>query len=86
MQPVLPSWFKQRQGKAEPAGENTYRLTAPNMGEAFIRIQRDNSGKWSASLRETSEGPDLELSAPEWENEPEAWQAAFEYYRTALVV
>jgi hypothetical protein len=86
MQLILPSWFKQRQGKAEPAGENIYRLTAPNMGEAFIRIQPAPNGKWSAYLRGAAEGPDLEASAPELDTAPEAWQAAFEYYRTTLLI
>ena len=35
---VVPFWFKQRQGKAEQAGTDTYRLTAPNLGETFIGI------------------------------------------------
>src|SRR2546425_367822 len=37
---VLPSWFKQRQCKAEEAGPNTYRLSGPNLREAFIRIEK----------------------------------------------
>jgi hypothetical protein len=86
MQPILPSWFKQRQGKAELAGENTFRLTAPNVGEAFIHIQRDSNGNWSAHLRQTADGPDLEASAPDFNSPVEAWEAAFEYYRTALVI
>ena len=86
MQPILPTWFKQRQGKAEASGENTFRLTAPNMGEAFILVRRGQDGKWSAHLRATAEGPDLESSADEFSSPVEAWEAAFELYRTALVV
>ena len=38
---VVPTWFKYRQGKAEPAGENTYKLTAPQAAaEAFITIHQ----------------------------------------------
>jgi hypothetical protein len=86
MQPILPSWFKQRQGKAEPSGENTFRLTAPNMGDAFIHIHCSADGKWSAHLSATAEGPDIEASAAEFGTPLEAWEAAFEFYRTALVV
>jgi hypothetical protein len=85
MQPVLPSWFKQRQGKAEPAGENTYRLIAPNMGEAFIHIQPSSTGDWSAHLRETADRPDLASTADDFPSPVEAWEAAFELYRVALV-
>jgi hypothetical protein len=85
MQPVLPAWFKQRQGKAEPAGENTFRLTAPNMGEAFIHIQRGDNGQWSAHLRATADGPDMAASAADLPSPVEAWEAAFEFYRVALV-
>ena len=85
MQPILPSWFKQRQGKAELAGENTYRLTAPNMGEAFIHIQPDSNGKWSAHLRQSADGTDIEANSADFNSQVEAWEAAFEFYRTALV-
>ena len=50
MQPVPPFWFQQRQAKMEPAGTNTFRLTAPNQGEAFIIIERADNGHWSAGL------------------------------------
>ena len=82
---VLPSWFKQRQGKAEPAGGNTFRLTAPNMGEAFISIQRGENDRWSAALRQTVDGPPLAASDAEFRSPVEAWEAAFEFYRGCLV-
>jgi hypothetical protein len=85
MQPVLPAWFKQRQGKAELARENTFRLTAPNMGEAFISIQRDQEAPWSATLRQTADGPLLAATQAEFPTPIEAWEAAFELYRISLV-
>jgi hypothetical protein len=85
MQPVLPSWFKQRQGKAEPAGENILRLTAPNMGEAYIGIQRGENERWSAALRQTVDGSPLAASEAEFPSPVEAWAAAFEFYRGCLV-
>lgn len=86
MQLVLPSWFKQRQGKAEPAGEQAYRLTAPNQGEAFISIQPGEAGHWSAALRSTATGPELAHTAAEFPTPADAWQAAFELYRQGVVI
>lgn len=86
MQPVLPTWFKQRQGKAEPAGDNCYRLTAPNLPEAFIRIMPGADGRWAAALGTAAEGPDLVTTDPVYEAPGDAWGAAFELYRTRLVV
>lgn len=83
---TTPSWFKQRQGTAEPAGENTYRLTAPNVQEAFISIRRNENGLYSASLRTSADGPDVAASEPVIETEYDAWEQAFEMYREALVV
>ena len=86
MQPVLPSWFKQRQGKAEPAGPDTYRLTAPQLAESYISIRRGGNGLWAAALRLTADGPDVAVSEPAFETPTEAWEAAFELHRTHLVV
>jgi hypothetical protein len=84
--PILPSWFKQRQGKAEPAGDATYRLTAPNLGEWFISIRQADNGRWSASLRRTADGPEVAATPPELPRPVEAWEAAFELYRVNVVV
>jgi hypothetical protein len=85
MEPVLPSWFKQRQGKAESAGDNLFRLTAPNMGEAFIGIQANGDGAWSAFLRETAAGEPVAQEGP-FASPVDGWSAAFELYRSVLVV
>jgi hypothetical protein len=82
---TTPSWFDQRQGKSEPAGENGYRLTAPNMKEAFIGVRADGSGGWTGFLRQTVDGPDVDTS-PGWPTAQDAWAAAFELYRIVLVV
>ena len=83
---TAPYWFKQRQGKAEPAGDHLYRLTAPNLAEAFVGIRKDNYARWSASVRGKADGPDLEATEPLFDNEPEAWYAAFELYRRHIIV
>jgi hypothetical protein len=83
---IVPSWFKGRQGKAEPAGENTYRLFGPNLREGYVTVRRGENGQWSAALRFDAGGPDAENTQPVLPNEYEAWEAAFELYRTAVVV
>ncbi len=81
-----PFWFKQRQCKAEPAGsDDALKLTGPNLGEAFIRIE-PHGGRWSAALRLTPDGEDVARTAPELPSRIAAWQAAYELYRTHVIV
>jgi hypothetical protein len=86
MELVTPMWFKQRQGKAEAAGENTYRLTGPNLREAFISIRQGAGGMWAAALRHAADGPEVAATEQEIETEYEAWEAAFEIYRNHVVI
>lgn len=86
MQPTPPFWFLQRQGKLEAAGENVYRATAPNLGEAYLGIRRSENGRWSAFLRATADGNDLASTAAEFDAPQYAWDAAFELHRNTLVV
>jgi hypothetical protein len=87
MQPNPPFWFKQRQAKAEPAGADTIlRLTGPNLPEAFITIGEGVDGHWRAALRSTPDGDDLDATEPEFDNPADAWDAAFELYRTRIIV
>ena len=57
MEPIPPFWFKQRQCKLEAAGDNTFKVTAPNLGEYYLRVFSENGG-WKAALRSTAAGPD----------------------------
>ena len=94
VQPGIPFWFKQRQGKAEPAGDNLLRLKAPNIPEAFIGIRQLLPGRWHDGsgrevegilqpiLRETPDGADLGPANLAFASSQEAWEAAFEMYRT----
>jgi hypothetical protein len=83
---IIPAWFKQRQGKAEQAGNDyTYRLTAPQLGEAFIGIRQADNGQWSASLRINQTGPETATTQPEYATPTEAWEAVFELYRQDIV-
>jgi hypothetical protein len=85
MEPILPFWFKQRQCKAEPGGDNVLRVSGPNLGEAFLAI-RPEGGRWRAAIRSKADGPDLASTEPEMATPEEAWEAAFELYRTHFIV
>jgi hypothetical protein len=87
MEPIPPFWFKQRQARLEPVGENTFKVIAPNQGEAYIHIRLlgDNQ-RWRAGVRTTADGADLAITEPEFETVGAAWDAAFELYRRAFVV
>jgi hypothetical protein len=86
MELILPFWFKQRQARAEPAGPDTYRLSAPNLAEAFISIRQDSEGRWGAALRRAADGPDVAVTTTAYDSAGAAWEAAFELYRRDLVV
>jgi hypothetical protein len=86
MEPILPTWFKYRQGRAEPAGENVLKLTAPNLPDAFISIRAAENGNWQGIYRTVADGPDVSVTQPEFVTPSEAWGAAFELYRNYVVV
>jgi hypothetical protein len=86
MQPTLPFWFRLRQGKLEAAGSDLYRLTAPNAREAFVGIHHAENGHWRPVFRWSAEGPDEAVDSLEFVTPQEAWEAAFELYRTQVIV
>lgn len=87
MTPIFPFWFKQRQCKAEQASdENTLKVSGPNLGEAFIGIAKADNQQWRAFLRTSADGPDVAATEPEFANPTDAWEAAFELYRTGAIV
>jgi hypothetical protein len=86
MQLVVPSWFKQRQAKAEPTGPDLYRLTAPNMAESVITIRKADNGQWQAVLLKTAEGPEIAATPAEFADPIDAWGAAFELHRVHIMV
>ncbi len=63
MELMEPFWFKQRQCKAEPAGDDTLRMTGPNLAETFLRIEPAGD-HWRATLRLTADGPDASYTDP----------------------
>jgi hypothetical protein len=86
MELVLPTWFKYRQGKAEPVGENAVKLTAPNLPETTIGIRAAENGNWRGVLSTSVEGPETATTQPEFVTPSEAWGAAFELYRNYVVI
>jgi hypothetical protein len=85
MESNLPFWFKQRQCKAEPAGDHSLRVTGPNLAEAFVRVERVGD-HWRAALRLSADGPAASSTDPIFETPDEAWPAAFELYRVRMIV
>jgi hypothetical protein len=87
MPPTVPFWFKQRQCKAEPlGGDNQLKLTGPNLSDAYISVSRADNGRWRAALRLATDGPEVGATDAELPDETAAWEAAFELYRTHLIV
>jgi hypothetical protein len=86
MEPIQPFWFKQRQCKAEPAGDHALRVTGPNLGEAYLRISSEAPGLWRAALRQSADGPEVAGTEAVLPTEQDAWDAAFELYRTHVIV
>ena len=85
MEPTIPFWFKQRQCKAEPQGENMLKVSGPNLAEAYLHIEPVGD-RWRAGLRTTAAGPDVSATEPELPNAKAAWDAAFELYRLHAIV
>jgi hypothetical protein len=82
----LPSWFKQRQAKAEELAIATYRVTGPNLTEAVVEARLAENLRWQAVLREKGDGPEIAASPAEFAVPGEALAAAFELYRQQFVV
>jgi hypothetical protein len=84
--PILPYWFKQRQGKTEPAANGVFKLTAPQLEPAWITIRQAQNGLWSGHLLADASGPDISSTPPLYDTIYDAWNAAFELQRIHLVV
>ena len=80
----IPSWFKYLQGVAEPAGDHCFRLKTPLVSESFIRIESEN-GHWLASVYGSADGTAVRKTETLFDSEMDAWNAAFELYRSEKV-
>jgi hypothetical protein len=84
--PITPFWFKQRQCKAEPVeGRQMLKVSGPNLAEAFIHVRQEGD-RWIAGLRRTAAGADVATAESDKPGEQAAWDAAFELYRTHVIV
>lgn len=83
---AVPFWFKQRQGKMEPAGEQTFRLSGPNLPAAILGLRKAGNGKLQGFLRENADGPDTAVTDPKFTSDYEAWEVAFEMYRQRMII
>jgi len=70
----------------EPLEDGVYRVTGPNLAEAFISVRSAADDRWAPVFRSSKDGPNLAESTPPLDTAREAWQAAFELYRTQVVV
>jgi hypothetical protein len=87
MPPTFPFWFKQRQCRAESAGDDqTLKVSGPNLGEAIIGIARGENDRWRAFMRLSADGAETAGTEPEFDNPSDAWEAAFELFRTGVIV
>ena len=84
MEPTPPFWFKQRQCRLEAAGENQFKISAPNLNEAFLRVEPADK-RWRVGLRRTADGPDIVVTGPDFPSIERAWDAAFELYRNHVI-
>lgn len=83
---VTPFWFKQRQGVAEAVGPELYKLSGPNLREAYVTIRNIEPGKWQGALRFKPDEPDAMIYPEPLDNPTDAWEAAFELFRNQVVV
>jgi len=85
--PIIPFWVKLRQCKVEPQGDdNTLKVTGPNLRDAYLFIRPAANNRWEAGLRLDPAGPDVATAEVEDPHPKEAWDTAFELYRTNVVI
>jgi hypothetical protein len=77
----IPSWFRYRQGKAEKAADNCFKLTAPLLDPYYIRVRQNDQGRWIPSIANAPEGEDSMADSAGFDSLRDAWRAAFELYR-----
>jgi hypothetical protein len=83
---VPPTWFKQRQGKIEEAGENLVRLSGPNLPTSYLGLRRAENGKLQGFLRDSADGSDSAATEAKFDNDYDAWNVAFEMYRQTIII
>lgn len=82
----VPQWMRQRQVKTEELGTGQFKATGPNLPESVFGVRVGESLRWQAYLKKTADGPDVAATGDEFPSPHEALDAAFELYRTHVVV
>ena len=85
MEPITPFWFKQRQCRLEAAGEQAFKVSAPNSVDSYLRVFAED-GHWKAAVRTTADGPDAAVTSITYPAAKDAWDAAFELYRIRVII
>ena len=83
---IKPYWFDQRQLKAEPAGEDSYRISGTNVPERLLGIRKGSSGLFQAFMRAAKDSSEEETTESRFPTAYDAWEAAFELYRARVIL
>jgi hypothetical protein len=91
MIPTVPFWLRQRQVKVEPVNETALKLAAPQLPVYEAAVQpAEGSAGWVATLYGPPEAsgakPQIAQHVVGDVDEAEAWDVAFELYRTHVIV
>lgn len=81
----LPFWFKQRQAKADEVAAGTYKVTGPNLPEAYVSVRIGDNLRWLGAVSKDKDGAPLCSTEAEFPGAREALVAAFELYRTTII-
>ena len=67
-------------------GGKMLKVSGPNLGEAYLYIQPADNQRWRAGLRLAPDAADLRTTEAEMRSPRQAWDAAFELFRTQAIV
>jgi hypothetical protein len=86
--PALPFWMLQRQLKAEPIGETSLRLLAPNLPAHELTLEAIGPS-WRSAIYRVGANGDKHLVAErvfDVADRERAWQNAYELFRQEVIV
>ena len=81
----IPSWVKGRQATVEPAGSGIYKVTGPNLPDAFVGMRMTDDLRWQGFLRMAADGPDIAVAGSTQTSAGTRLFAAFELYREQMI-
>jgi hypothetical protein len=80
-----PFWVPQRQIKVEEVGRGQWKLSGPNLPDGVLSVRIGANLRWQAVLHDHS-GAERGATACEFATPADASDAAFELYRTHMIV